>query len=108
MIYEPFPGSCNVYVPSAVVTAPVFSPFMEMVAPGRGSPFVSVTRPLICSVDCCANVEQVAIKENSKMDTIYVGFILCNWFLSCFLRNQADIENRSRYILLCLWHWYSW
>ena len=25
-----------------------------------------------------------------------------------FLRNQADIENRSRYILLCLWHWYSW
>ena len=81
---------------------------MEMVAPGRGSPLVSVTRPLMCSVDCCADVEQVTIKENIKIDAINVGFILCNWFLSCFLRNQVDIGNRSRYILLCLWHWYSW
>ena len=46
MIYTPVPGSCNVYVPSDVVTAPVPFPFIEIVAPGRGSPFVSVTRPL--------------------------------------------------------------
>ena len=46
MIYEPIPGSCNVYVPSTDVTAPVPLPLMEIVAPGRGSPSVSVTRPL--------------------------------------------------------------
>ena len=47
MRYVPVPGSCNVYVPSTDVTAPVPLPLMEIVAPGRGSPSVSVTRPLM-------------------------------------------------------------